>query len=102
MLEVLLPLPGPDPAAMLGFVRYYIDARPLSQELALIDRRIDRQTAVTLGVGAVLIAAVMTAAAFGFQRAQRVIAERNDRLTRANFELTLSAKASAVGRSRRI
>jgi signal transduction histidine kinase len=93
----LLPLPGTASAAALGFVRYYIDARPLSRELALIDGRIDRQTAVTLLVGAVLIAVVMTGAAFSVQRAQRIVAERNERLTRANFELTLASKASAVG-----
>jgi signal transduction histidine kinase len=97
VLEVLLPLPGSGPASPGGFVRYYIDARPLSQELAVIDDRIDRQTAVTLAVGALLIALVMTGATFSVQRAQRVVAERNDRLTRANFELTLAAKASAVG-----
>jgi signal transduction histidine kinase len=78
-------------------VRYYIDARPLSRELALIDERIDRQTAVTLLVGSVLIAVVMAGAAFSVNRAQRIIAERNERLTRANFELTLATKASAVG-----
>ena len=97
VLEVLLPLPGPTPTAARGFVRYYIDARPLARELALIDSRIDRQTAVTLGVGAVLVAVVMTGVAFSLQRAQRVIAERNERLARANFELTLVAKASAIG-----
>ncbi len=97
VLEVLLPLPGPNPAEVRGFVRYYIDARPLSRELDLIDSRINRQTAVTLLVGAVLVAVVMTGAAFSVQRAQRVIAERNDRLARANFELTLVAKASAIG-----
>jgi signal transduction histidine kinase len=97
VLEVLLPMRGRGSAAILGFVRYYIDARPLSLELALIDQRIGRVTAVTLSVGALLVAAVMTAAFFGFRRAQRVIAERNERLTRANLELTLSAKASALG-----
>ena len=97
VLEVLLPLPGARPNELRGFVRYYIDARPLARELELIDRRINRQTAVTLLVGAVLVAAVMTGATFAVQRAQRVIAERNERLTRANFELTLSAKASAIG-----
>jgi signal transduction histidine kinase len=97
VLEVLLPLPGPGPAQVRGFVRYFIDARPLSRELAVIDERIDRQTAVTLLVGAVLIAAVMAAATFSVQRAQRIIAERNERLTRANFDLTLATKASAVG-----
>ncbi len=97
VLEVLLPLPDPGSAAVRGFVRYYIDARPLSRELALIDRQIDHQTAVTLGVGAVLVTVVMTGATFILQRAQRVIAERNERLARANFELTLVAKASAIG-----
>jgi len=97
VLEVLLPLPGPSSAAVRGFVRYYIDARPLSQELALIDGRIDRQTAVILLLGIILIAAVVAAAAFSVQRAQRAVAERNERLTRANFELTLASKASAVG-----
>ena len=97
VLEVLLPLPGATPDAARGFVRYYIDARPLSGELALIDTRINRQTFITLLVGIVLIAAVVAAATFSIQRAQRAVAERNERLTRANFELTLAAKASAVG-----
>ena len=97
VLEVLLPLPGPETAAPRGFVRYYIDARALANELALIDSRINRQTGVTLLVGAVLIALVMTLAAFSMQRAQRVIAERNEGLTRANFQLTLAAKASVIG-----
>jgi signal transduction histidine kinase len=97
VLEVLLPMPGPLPAEARGFVRYYIDARPLSRELAIIDERIDRQTAVTLLVGAVLIAVVIAGAAFSVQRAQRTIAERNEKLTRANFDLTLATKASAVG-----
>ena len=97
VLEVLLPMRNRRSATILGFVRYYIDARPLSRELALIDGRIDRVTTGTLTVGALLVAVVMTVAFFGFQRAQRVIAERNERLTRANLELTLAAKASALG-----
>jgi len=97
VLEVLLPLPGPDPGSVRGFVRYFIDARRLSQELALIDGRIDRETLITLGVGALLIALVLAGATLVVQRTQRALAERSERLTRANFELTLSAKASVVG-----
>jgi signal transduction histidine kinase len=97
VLEVLLPLPGVGNAVMRGFVRYYIDARPIARELSLIDGRINRQTAVILLMGATLIAIVLSAASFSIQRAQRLAAERNERLARANFELTLAAKASAVG-----
>ena len=97
VLEVLLPVrPGPA-AAVLGFVRYTIDARPLARELAAIDTRIGHQTMGTLAVGGLLVGLVTAAAAYGLHRAQRAIAERNERLTRAHFELTLAAKASALG-----
>ena len=97
VLEVLLPLHGRDASQLIGFAQYYVDARPLARELALIDARIDRQTAATLGVGAVLIILIVTIAYFALRRAQRIIAERNERLTRANFELTLARKSSALG-----
>jgi signal transduction histidine kinase len=97
VLEVLLPLHGRDPDKLVGFAQYYIDARSLAGELALIDERINRQTAATLGIGAVLIAFVVAAASLGLRGAQRVILERTERLVRANLELTLAAKASALG-----
>ena len=97
VLEVLLPLHGRASARVLGFAQYYIDAHPLARELADIDESVNRQTITTLAIGAVLIAAVVAVAYFRLRRAQRVIAERNERLTRTNFELALSAKASALG-----
>jgi signal transduction histidine kinase len=97
VLEVLLPLHGRDPEKVVGFAQYYIDARSLSGELTLIDERVNRQTAATLGIGAALIAFVVAAAYLGLRGAQRVILERTERLVRANLELTLAAKASALG-----
>ena len=75
----------------MGFARYTIDARPLALELAAIDERIDGQTTTTLAVGATLIVGVMLGAALALHRAQRTIAERNERLARTHFELTLAA-----------
>lgn len=97
VLEVLLPLHHGSSTKLTGVARYYIDARPLAIELSLIDRQIDRETAVTVAVATFLIGLVVTVGYFGLNRAQRLIAERNERLIRANFELTLSAKASALG-----
>jgi signal transduction histidine kinase len=97
VLEVLLPLHGQAPDQIVGFAQYYIYARSLAKELSLIDERIDRQTAATLGIGAALIAVVVAVAYLGLRSAQRVILERNERLVRMNFELTLAAKASALG-----
>jgi signal transduction histidine kinase len=97
VLEVLLSLGSSPEGRRLGFVRYYIDARPLARELAVLDARVARQTAILLGLGASVVALVMAGAAYGLNRARRAIDERNERLTRALFELTLAAKASALG-----
>lgn len=97
VLEVVLPVRPARDAPILGFVRYYLDARPLARELAAIDAHIGRQTTGTLAIGGLLVALVMGAATWGLWRAQRAIAVRNERLSRAHFELTLAAKASALG-----
>ena len=97
VLEVLLPLHSRDGVRTIGFVQYYIDARHLTRELAAIDRRVTGQTMQILGIGGTLIALVLTVGYGGMSRAQRIIAERNERLTRANFELSLAAKTSALG-----
>lgn len=97
VLEVLLPLRGDNPNQPIGFAQYYIYGQSLAAELGLIDQRINRQTAATLGIGASLIAIVVATAYLGLRSAQRVILERNERLVRVNLELSLAAKASALG-----
>jgi signal transduction histidine kinase len=97
VLEVLLPLEGRVSGQQLGFAQYYLDARALNDELALIDRQQRSQTWATFALGTGLIALVLSAAYQGLIRAQRLIQERNARLARANSELTLSAKTSALG-----
>lgn len=97
VLEVLLPLGDGAVGGPIGFVQYFVDARTLQRELASVDERLQRQTIVTLGSGAALVVLVLAVAYVGMSRAQRLVAERNERLARANFELTLAAKASALG-----
>ncbi|WP_438480324.1 sensor histidine kinase [Oleiharenicola lentus] len=97
VLEVLLPLHFGTSQKLAGVARYIIDARALSVELAALDERIDRETTFTIAAAAALIGLVLTAAYFGLRRAQRTIAERNEKILRTNFELTLSVKASALG-----
>jgi signal transduction histidine kinase len=97
VLEVLLPLHYPGAAQLVGIAQYFIDARPLARELAAIDEQVGGQTRATLLVGAALILLIVGAATWGLTRAQRIIAERNERLIRANFELALAAKASVLG-----
>lgn len=97
VLEVLLPLQRDDASVPIGFVQYLIDGRALSVEMANIDNRIGQQTALTLTLGTASISGVLALAYVLLRRAQRVIDERNERLARANFDLTLAAKASALG-----
>lgn len=97
VLEVLIPLHYRGVSRLEGVARYYIDARGLASELAAIDRQVNQQTAVTVAIAALLIALVLGATYVGLARAQRVIAERNERLTRTNLELTLAIKTSALG-----
>jgi len=97
VLEVTLPLNQDPGGRVLGFAQYYLDGRALGEELAAIDRRGNAQTFATLAIGTGLIAGVLLVAFFGLRRAQRAVAERNEQLIRANFELTLAAKASALG-----
>ncbi len=97
VLEVLLPLHRAGRTQLAGVAQYFIDARPLAGELAVIDRRISVQTFVTLGIGGALVFLVVGASYWGLMHAQRIIAERNERLIRANLELSLAAKASVLG-----
>ncbi|MEO6995389.1 MAG: sensor histidine kinase [Lacunisphaera sp.] len=101
VLEIILPLyRRPDSGgnrSLLGFVRYYLDARPLATELAALDENVARKTRFTLFLGVALIGLIVLAAHLILRRSQRTIAERTTRLQQANFELTLAVKASALG-----
>jgi len=100
VLEIILPLyrrPASSNPALLGFVRYHLDARSLAAELAALDENVARKTRFTLLLGVLLIGLIVLVAHLVQRRAQRTIAERTARLQQANFELTLSAKASALG-----
>ncbi len=104
VLEIVLPLHGKSAGpseggadGLIGFVRYHLDARALAIELATLDAGVRRQTAVTLTVGLVALGLLVSTAYALLGRAQRTIAERTAKLQRANFDLTLAAKTSALG-----
>jgi len=97
VLEVMLPLYRPGETRLAGAVQYWIDARALAQDLEAIDTRIGGQTRATLAIGAALVGLVVGLSYWRLSRAQREIAERNERLIRANLELSLAAKASVLG-----
>ncbi|HEY4247952.1 MAG TPA: ATP-binding protein [Lacunisphaera sp.] len=102
VLEIVLPLhrrAGSDAAdaGLIGFVRYHLDARVLAHELATLDDNVRRQTILTLALGLSAFVLIVAVAYVVLYRAQKTIAERTGKLQRANFDLALTAKASALG-----
>lgn len=97
VLEVSLPITARNAERPVGFVSYQLDARQLDTELTVITNRLKRQTGATLALGLLSITVVVAAAYFGLSRARYVIEERNARLLRAELELDLAARTSAMG-----
>lgn len=97
VLEVLLPLQGGTSRTPVAFVQYFLNAQNLARELAAIQQANRREIALTLAIGIALILAIVIGAYFALARSQRALTEREGRLARANFELALAAKVSALG-----
>lgn len=97
VLEVLLPLHRASDAQLAGVVQCWLDARALARDLTAIERRIASETRTTLAIGIALVILVVGLSYWRLVRAQREIAERNERLLRTNLELSLAAKASVLG-----
>lgn len=97
--EVAIPIrlnTAPE-APIIGIVRYHLDGRQLEGDLHALDNQIAAQTRTSLfaGLGAVLI--ITLAAMAGLRKAHKQLQERNKLLVRTEVELTLAAKASAMG-----
>ena len=77
--------------------RYFMDGAEATAEFATIDDRLIRQALVAFAGGTILISLVFLWSFWRLQKANREVAERAARLARANAELALVAKTSAVG-----
>jgi signal transduction histidine kinase len=100
VLEIILPLrrkTSGDDSSLLGFVRYHFDARVLAAELNALDESVRKKTTLTLTLGILAISLLVIAAYLVLARAQHALTERNRRLARSHYELSLAAKTSALG-----
>lgn len=97
LLEVTIPFHRAEQTNLLGAVQFVMDGRGIAAEFAVLDRYVFAQ-AVAVFVGAGLL--VGLALGWAFQRLQvanRQLAERTVSLSRANEELAMAARTSAVG-----
>lgn len=97
VLEVNVPIQVSAEAAPLGIAQFMIQGHGIAAEFAQLDRNLALQaTAAFLVAGLILVVAI----GWAFRRlrqANRLLADRTDNLLKANEELALAARTSALG-----
>ncbi|WCJ59027.1 sensor histidine kinase [Fontisphaera persica] len=97
LLEMFIPINEPGRPDLLGVAQFYVDGQPLKEKYRAQDRHLAGQAAVVLAVGALVILGGLGAALRHLQKQHQTLLDLTERLARANQELTLAAKTSAVG-----
>jgi len=90
VLEINIPLHKKDDTKLLGIAQFLIEGASVQREFKALEDNLNAQSAIIFGIGSVLITA-------GLGFAFRKLYERTVELQKANRELALSARASALG-----
>lgn len=97
ILEVMVPLhAGPD-SRLIGVAQFIIEGHSIATEFARLDQNLARQAGVAFLVGGFVLSLTILWSFRRLNQAHRLLAERTENLLRANEELALAAKTSAVG-----
>lgn len=97
LLTVSLPIHSSRDPRLLGVVQYLLEGQTIREEFQRVDRSLLTQALTAfLAFGMVLFAA-MTWAFRRVRRSHRLLSERTADLIRANQELALAARTTAVG-----
>lgn len=97
LLEAWVPLVRPDTNALAGVAQFWIDGRSVAAEFATLDRRLAVQAGLAWLAGAGVIALALMWAFRRLAAANHQLRARTEDLQRANRELMLAAKTSALG-----
>ncbi len=97
LLEAWVPLERASTHAFAGAAQFWIDGRTIAAELAALDRRLAVQAGLAWLAGAAVIALALAWAFRRLAAANDALRLRSDDLARANRELVLAAKTSALG-----
>ena len=98
MLDIAVPLHAGDQAnRFLGTARFWLDGRPLEEELARIDRGLLWQASVAFLTSAAAVTLILGWAFRTVQRSHAQLRIQGADLARANQELVFAAKTAAIG-----
>jgi signal transduction histidine kinase len=96
VLEVNVPLHTPG-GPLAGIAQFLLEGQSIAAEYAQLNRHLAMQASVGFGASALIVGSTVLWAFGRVRRFHRLIAERNEDLLRANRELALAAKTSALG-----
>jgi signal transduction histidine kinase len=97
LVEAWVPVRRTDGARLAGVAQFWIAGEDLAVEFAALDRRLITQAVVAWGAGAAIIVLAFGWAFSRLVAANRTLARQTEDLQRANRELVLAAKTSALG-----
>jgi signal transduction histidine kinase len=97
LMEVNVPLHSRTEPALQGVAQFFIEGQSLVAEFAQLDRHLTRQALGTFIVGGGLLLLASSLAFRRLRRANELVALRTEDLIKANQELALAAKTSALG-----
>jgi signal transduction histidine kinase len=97
LLELLIPLSRHQRPELAGVIAFSMDGHSIAAEFADLDRNLLVEAATVFVAGGGIILAALAWAFRRLQRTTQLLVERTGRLVRANQQLALSAKTSAVG-----
>lgn len=97
ILEVMVPLQVGKDARLVGVAQFIIEGHSIATEFARLDRHLARQAGMAFLVGGLVLSVTLLWSFRRLNQAHRLLAERTENLLRANEELALAAKTSAVG-----
>jgi signal transduction histidine kinase len=97
LLEINLPLREDESAHLAGIAQFLLNGESIAGEYADLDRHLAAQGALAFAISGGIIAVGLLLAFRRVQRANALLAERTSNLLKANRELALAAKTSAIG-----
>lgn len=96
-IELNIPIHGQLGDRIEYLARYYMDGEQVKEELELVDANLLRQASLAFASGTALVSAVFLWSFWRLRKANAEVAERAARLAKANAELAMVAKTSAIG-----
>ncbi|HXT40499.1 MAG TPA: HAMP domain-containing sensor histidine kinase [Candidatus Angelobacter sp.] len=97
VLEVNVPLHMGGAGPLIGIAQFNIEGSTIAAEFARLDRHLALQGLIAFFVGGGILTLAIAWAFRRLRQTHQLLAERTDSLLRANQELALMARSSAVG-----